>query len=429
MVKQSAKPLEMNEKADIVIVGAGMSGCLLALAIVKQSPTLNIVLIDDNPEKVDKGTHPGFDNRSIALSAGSCALLEQINIWSALQKDAQPIDDIHISDRGKLGIVNLEKQHGNLPFGFVVELQHVGAVLQQQLEKYPQVKRIYNSVLIDIEKQPQSILCTVQNQTEQSTETALPEPQIIEAKLCIAADGANSLTKQLLSISSTQFDYQCSAIIANVRCDKAHLNRAYERFTDAGPLALLPLSDNRYSLVWSVKNSELADLLELDESAFLAALQKAFGYRAGVFKKAGKRYNYPLKLISSNKPFTHRGVAVGNAAHCLHPVMGQGFNLGMRDISVLANIISETANAEGNNADKLGDYSMLSRYWQARQKDHHRTINMTDSIVHIFSNTHFPFVLGRTMALQAISCFPALSSPIVKQAKGQFNLLIQEEKS
>lgn len=412
MAKQNSALADATIEADIVIVGAGMSGCLLALAIIKQSPALKVILIDDNPERLDKGAHPGFDARSIALSAGSCVLLDNLGLWAALKQNAQPIDDIHISDRGNLGIVNLEKASSNLPFGFVVELQDVGQVLQQQLARFPQIKRFYNSALVNIKKQQKAVICELQNK------------QIIEAKFCIAADGANSKTNQLLSISATQSDYQCSAIITNVSADKAHMNRAYERFTDAGPLALLPLSKNRYSVVWSVKNSELPALLALDENAFLAKLQQAFGYRAGIFTKAGQRHSYPLKLIKSDKPITHRGVAIGNAAHCLHPVMGQGFNLGMRDISVLAKIITEI-----DDVKQLGGYAMLARYWQAREKDHRRTITMTDSIVRIFSNTDLPFVFARTLALQALACIPSLSSPIVKQAKGQFNLFTQEEKS
>jgi 2-octaprenyl-6-methoxyphenol hydroxylase len=423
MAKQDIQ--QVNVVADVVIVGAGMSGCLLALAIIKQSPTLKVILIDDNPEQVGKGTHPGFDARSIALNAGSCALLDKLGLWGKLQQNAQPIDDIHISDRGNLGIVNLEKADPNLPFGFVVELQDVGLILQQQLARFPQVKRFYNSVLVNITKQQKTVTCELSNQLDIHLDKQLENKQVIEAKLCVAADGANSLTSQLLSISSTQSNYQCSAIIANVSCDKAHFNRAYERFTEAGPLALLPLSDNRYSVVWSVKNNQLAAILALNEHAFLAQLQHAFGYRAGTFKKAGKRHSYPLKLIKSDKAITHRGVSIGNAAHCLHPVMGQGFNLSMRDISVLASIIAELDCV--NN--ELGDYSMLDRYWQARKRDHHQTINLTDSIVHIFSNKHVPFVLGRTIALQAIACLPFLSTPIVKQAKGQFNLFTQEEKS
>ena len=400
------------EQTDIVIVGAGMTGCLLALAIAKQSPNTDIVLIDDNEEQVKKGAHPGFDARSIALSAGSCQLLEQLGLWSSISPNAQPIEDIHISDRGNLGLVELEKNQSDQAFGFVVELQNVGSVLQQQLILYPQIKRHYKSRLANISKQQNSITCELQNK------------QRFQAKLCIAADGGNSQTNQLLSIKSTQLDYECSAIIANISCNKAHNNRAYERFTDAGPLALLPLSEGRYSLVWSVKNGELESFLALDDQAFLDKLQKAFGYRAGIFTKAGKRDSYPLKLIKTDKPITHRGVAIGNAAHSLHPVMGQGFNLGMRDLSVLASVI-----AEASDKNSIGDFSMLNRYWLARQQDHHATINMTDSIVRIFSSSDFPFVIGRTIALKAISLFPVLGKPIVKQAKGQFNLIKQEEKS
>ncbi|MEI6897536.1 MAG: 2-octaprenyl-6-methoxyphenyl hydroxylase [Psychromonas sp.] len=400
-----------DQKVDVVIVGAGMSGCLLALAIAKKSPALSIALIDDNPQKVGKAGHSGFDARSIALSAGSCLLLQDLNLWDSLVQKAQPIDDIHISDRGHLGMVNLEKTSSHLPFGFVVELQSVGLVLQQQLALFSQIKRFYNSSLTAMTKLPQALRCVLHNQ------------QIIEAKLCIAADGANSKTNQLLAIMSQQYDYGCSAIIANVSCDKAHENRAFERFTEAGPLALLPLSHDRYSLVWSVKNSELGDLLALDEQGFLAKLQQAFGYRAGIFTKTGKRNSYPLKLIKTDKPITHRGVAIGNAAHCLHPVMGQGFNLGLRDLSVLASVIAEL-----DDKHQLGDFSMLNRYWLARKKDHHRTINMTDSIVRLFSNCNLPIIIGRTLVLQMMSLCPAFSDPIVKQAKGQFNLFKQEEK-
>ncbi len=398
-------------QADVIIVGAGMSGCLLALAIAKQSPALNILLIDENPERLERGKHPGFDARCIALSAGSCQLFELLGLWGALFPNAQPIDDIHISDRGHLGIVDLENA-SSLPFGFVVELQSVGAVLQQQFKLYPKINRLYKTSITNITKQPQQIICELHNK------------QIIEAKLCIAADGANSKTNQLLAINYTEEDYECSAIIANVSCTQPHHNRAFERFTDAGPLALLPLSDNRYSLVWSVKNSDLPALLALDEQGFLNQLQQAFGYRAGIFNKAGKRDSYPLKLIKTDKPITHRGVAIGNAAHCLHPVMGQGFNLGMRDLTTLANVI-----AQSDNIEQLGGFTMLNHYWLARKKDHQTTINMTDSIVRIFSHSWLPLVIGRNVALHATSYFSWLSDPIVKQAKGQFNLFIKEDKS
>ncbi|GLS92294.1 2-octaprenyl-6-methoxyphenyl hydroxylase [Psychromonas marina] len=410
-----SKTTEQYLETDIIIVGAGMAGCLQALAIAKKSPTIEIILIDNNPEQLQKGAHPGFDARSIALSAGSCQLLEQLGLWSAIAQSAQPIDDIHISDRHRLGIVDLEPPQSGQPFGYVVELQNVGMALQQQLALYPQIKRFYNSALINTTKQVDHIVCELSG--DRSTQ------QYIKTKLCIAADGANSHTNQLLSIHSTQSDYGCSAVIANISVNKTHQNRAYERFTEAGPLALLPLSDNRYSLVWSIKNSDLNALLELDEQGFLDKLQQAFGFRAGIFMKAGRRDSYPLKLSKADRPITHRGVAIGNAAHCLHPVMGQGFNLGMRDLSVLAGVIAQL-----DDIKQLGEFSMLDRYWLARQRDHNTTITMTDSIVRIFSNNDWPLVLGRTIALQAISLFPSLGTPIVKQAKGQFNLFISENK-
>lgn len=406
MVKSTEHLLE----TDIIIVGGGMVGCLQALAIAKQSPALNIVLIDNNPEKQAEGTHPGFDARSIALSSGSCQLLDQLGLWSLVAQRAQPIADIHISDRNCLGIVELEPNQSNQPFGYVVELQHIGRILQKELALNTKITRFYNCSLINTTKHVDNIIC--QLSAPQSS------IQYIQAKLCIAADGATSQTNQLLAIHSTQSDYKCSAIIANISIDRPHHNCAYERFTDAGPLALLPLSDNRYSLVWSVKNTELSTLLELDDQAFLDRLQQAFGFRAGIFTKAGKRDSYALKLSKADKPITHRGVAIGNAAHCLHPVMGQGFNLGLRDLSVLASVIGQL-----DDKQKIGTFYMLNHYWLIRKRDHHTTINMTDSIVRVFSNSEWPFILGRTIALQAISIFPPFGAPIVKQAKGKLNLL------
>jgi 2-octaprenyl-6-methoxyphenol hydroxylase len=200
-------------------------------------------------------------------------------------------------------------------------------------------------------------------------------------------------------------------------CSKAHLNKAYERFTQDGPIALLPLTENRYSLVWSIKNTDIERLTDLSESAFLSELQQAFGYRAGIFQTVGKRDIYPLKLIKISKPVTHRGLCIGNAAHCLHPVMGQGFNLGLRDLYVLAQVISQI-----EERCLIGGYPMVNQYWSARQDDHKKTMQMTDLMVRIFSNNSWPFIAGRNIALQAMSCFPSLTQPIVKQAKGQFTL-------
>lgn len=382
-----------------------MSGCLLAYAVLKLSPSVKVILIDENPQRAISSSHPGFDARSIALSAGSCLLFEQLGLWSALKEQAQAIDDIHISDLGYGGTVDLVGKENAKPFGYVVELQNIGALLTKQLAGFAQLTRLYESRFTAIEKQPEQVICELEN------------GQKIRAKLCVAADGADSLTRELLAIDAQTSDYQCSAIIANVSCAKDHLNKAYERFSPSGPIALLPLTENRFSLVWSVENGELVRLLQLNNEEFLAELQQTFGYRAGIFRKIGKRDSYPLKLLKTDKAVTHRGVCIGNAAHCLHPIMGQGFNLGMRDLYVLARLISQV-----EDSAQLGDYQMLNNYWSARQKDQQQTICMTDATLRIFSNRSWPVVAGRNIALHAMSCFSGLSTPIVKQAKGQFNL-------
>lgn len=389
---------------DIVIVGGGISGCLLAYAILHFSPALRVVLIDDNPEKLETGSHPGFDARSLALSAGSCDLLDKLGLWGALRDKAQPIDDIDISDRGHFGALALPKKEKK-PFGHVIELQDIGAVIEQQLAKYPQLTRLYNTTISVIEKYQDNVRWQLNN------------GQWHSAKLCVGADGAQSRTRDLLGISAQTSDYGCSALIANIRSSKPHLNKAYERFTKYGPIALLPLTDNRYSLVWSENNLDANRLKNLDEQAFLSELQGAFGFRAGIFETAGQRDLYPLHLIKTAKPITHRGVCIGNAAHCLHPVMGQGFNLGFRDLYVLAELVGRERNSR-----LIGSYQMLNQYWSARKGDHNKTIAMTDSIVRIFSNNCGSFIAARNMALQAMSSFPSLTQPIVKQAIGQFNL-------
>ncbi|MFT6928352.1 MAG: 2-octaprenyl-6-methoxyphenol hydroxylase [Psychromonas sp.] len=404
--------MDKNSDYDVVIVGAGIVGSLLAYALLKRSPTLRVVLVDENPQpnSVSKNfTHPGFDARSIALSAGTCDILDDLGFWAAIKDHAQPIEDIHISDRGCFGALDLCSEDKHRAFGYVLELHQIGSALNKQLDKLKQLTRFYGTRITNIEKQSPQTLCHLVDNT------------ILTAKLCVAADGVDSLTRDLLSIPAQSFDYQCSAIIANVRCSKPHLNKAFERFTEFGPIALLPLAGNHYALVWSVASDDLSRLCALNDEHFLAELQHAFGYRAGVFSAAGKRDSYPLKLLKTAQPFTHRGVCIGNAAHCLHPVMGQGFNLGMRDLFVLAAIIGDLPDPQ-----KIGGFEMLNRYWSARQADHNTTIGLTDSVVRVFNNNHWPMILGRNIALQAMRYLPDLSAPIIKQAKGQFPLLSRD---
>ncbi|AGH82082.1 2-octaprenyl-6-methoxyphenol hydroxylase [Psychromonas sp. CNPT3] len=392
---------------DIVIIGAGISGCILAHAILKQSPALNVLLVDNNSPLENAANHPGFDARSIALSAGSCDILEALDLWSPLKNKVTNIDDIHIFERAGWGMLDLMRKQD--AFGVVAPLSTMGQLLTLKLKEHSQLTRLYNVNLAALDQHREHVICGLQDGRK------------IRAKLCIGADGSHSLTGKLAGVGSQCVDYACSAIIANVRCSEDHKNRAFERFTPSGPIALLPLSDECYSLVWSLKTSELEALLNLDDEAFLNALQKAFGYRAGRFVQTGTRHSYALKLIHSTPAYAHRVVCIGNAAQSLHPVMGQGFNLGLRDVYELAQQIKIAS-----KNDSVGSFKMLNQYWSARKNDQNRTLLMTHSLVTLFSSEAWPLVLGRNIALQAMSCLPLLAGPIIRQAKGQFNPFVKE---
>ena len=399
---------------DVVIVGAGMSGSLFALFLLKQNKHLKVLLLDENPERIESLTqsnNPSFDSRCIALSAGSVDILNELKIWQEIKSDAQAIQQIQVSDKGYFGAADLLPGSGQSAFGYVVALQYVGKVLARALSSFPSLTVLHNAKLETMQQQLAFVRCQLSNGST------------IKASLCVGADGSNSQVRELAKIEAAHTDYQRSAIICNVRCSKPHLNVAYERFTESGPIALLPLTDNRYSLVYCIKNESVKQVEGLNDEQFLQQLQQCFGYRAGVFEEAGKRDIYPLSLLKTKQPIAHRVVCIGNAAHSLHPVAGQGFNLGLRDLYVLANVITTT------EPNEVGSFSMLNRYWKYRKADHNKTILMTDSLVRLFSNNYQILSVPRTIGLQAITLFPFLSQPIIEQAKGQFDLFNRENLS
>lgn len=400
---------------DVIVIGAGMSGSLLALALLKNNPQLNVLLVDENAERHQNtqpiAKNPSFDARCLALNVGSVDILSKLGLWENIVTDAQPIEHIQISDKGSFGALELTAETHLNAFGYVVELQSVGNVLACALAAFPTLTTLYNATLTNIHQSLNTVSCELNN------------GQTVTAKLCVGADGTHSHVRQLTKIESSISDYQRSAVIANVRCSQLHQNIAFERFTKDGPIALLPLTGNRYSLVYCVKNDDVDRIKALSDADFLTHLQQEFGYRAGMFEQTGKRDTYPLILMKTQCPIAHRIVCIGNAAHSLHPVAGQGFNLGLRDLFVLAKVVAESDPA------KIGCFSMLRQYWQYRQKDHHRTILMTDSLVRIFSNEYHALKIPRNIALQGMSLLPFLSNPIIEQAKGQFDLFNRENVS
>jgi len=289
--------------------------------------------------------------------------------------------------------------------GYVVELQDMGRVLHQALDT-SQLEWFCPNSLKSIE------------QYQDRVELKLENGVVLNTKLLVAADGGQSLTRQLLNIQQQIEDYQQVALIANIGLDKPHENWAFERFTDSGPLALLPMSDwqgmARSSLVWTLKPEEVESYKTKSESELLQALQQAFGYRLGRFIHCGERFSYPLKLMRLQQQIHHRTVLIGNASHSIHPIAGQGFNLGLRDVEVLAQLLQQAFN-QGRD---IGDYTLLHHYQKLRQQDQDTVIGITDGLVRLFSNQYGPLVVGRNLGLVAMQTCRSFKSLLARQAMG-----------
>ncbi|TPW09491.1 MAG: 2-octaprenyl-6-methoxyphenol hydroxylase, partial [Halothiobacillaceae bacterium] len=270
---------------------------------------------------------------SIALAYGSCRIFEALGLWQTLLPHAAPIKQIHISDRGHFGFAHLDSAAQRVAaLGYVVEMRVLGEVLSQALTQVSNLDLMAPAKVKSVVVGEQSVAVEVERQGVL---------QRITAKLVVAADGDRSAVRDILQIPTTRSEYHQVAVIANVTPGKKHNDVAYERFTDSGPLALLPLPHNRCSLVWTTRPDQVDTLLQCDEAQFLAHLQERFGFRLGRFQKVGARHAYPLALVQAREHVAHRVVLIGNAAHTLHPVAGQGFNLGIRDVAALAQTLHD----------------------------------------------------------------------------------------
>ncbi|MDO5652201.1 MAG: 2-octaprenyl-6-methoxyphenyl hydroxylase, partial [Moraxella sp.] len=398
------------QQYDVVIVGGAMSGCCLALALTQALPQLRLAIIEKNPPQAANPRQQkcGFDARSIALSHGSCHKLHQIRLdcnttlWQKIAPLAEDIQQIHISDCGHSGLVELLAQELNLSrLGAVVELSAVGGVLLKAIAQQPNIDYLAPRTVTQIERATEKVALQLSNQ------------QRLETALLIAADGTQSAVAKQCGIQYQILnDYQQSAVIANVKTAQAHHGRAFERFTAQGPLALLPLKNNLLSLVWCVKQAD--ELIALDDQAFLHRLQQQFGWRLGRFEQIGKRLAYPLALQQADSAIHHRLALIGNAAQTLHPIAGQGFNLGLRDVAELAKVLVE-AHQQGQD---LGESAVLQSYQQQRQADQHNIIHLTDGLVTTFANDLLPMQIGRNLGLLGLAHSRALRQQFIKPTLG-----------
>jgi 2-octaprenyl-6-methoxyphenol hydroxylase len=394
-----------DRQYDIVIAGGGMIGASLALAL---SPLgLRVAVV----EAVARGEtlQPSFDDRSTALSRSTQRMFEAMGLWDDVIPAATPIRRIHVSDRGRFGFSHIDAaQQGVDALGYVVINRVLGDVLQSALAKAETVDVFCPAKVVDIDTGSDSARATVA--------AGGTDRQELDCQLLVAADGAHSELRPMMGICATKTDYGQHAIIGNLLPEKPLDNCAYERFTDDGPLALLPVADDRAGFVWIVSSDAADRVLALDAETFLDELQAAFGYRLGRLSRVGKRAAYPLSLSKAVRLTSERAVLVGNAAHGLHPVAAQGFNLGMRDVAALCDCIADARSA--NPSADLGDPDLLARYAQWRRNDQGKLVRLTDGIVRLFGSSSPPLKAARNIGMLGFDLIPGVRSVFAKHMMG-----------
>ncbi len=396
---------------EVIIVGGGMVGLSLALMLAKSNIAVKLLEAIQYPNYDDASLapyHSSFDARNSALSRRSVQIYQELGLWDALQEHATPILEVQITEQGSFGKARLLAEQEKVEsFGQVIENAWLGRVLLTEVRKQPLIELI-DGVQVTSLKQDADFAYIEAVRGQEQLQLA--------AKLLIAADGRDSFCRKALGIGASEHDYDQVAIVTTVQTSKPHAHVGFERFSHLGPLALLPLpGEYRRSVVWPVsKGTEHEWIGDENDQHFLNALQQAYGDRAGKFEKTGRRFSFPLSQVLAEKQAVGRVVLMGNAAHTIHPVAGQGFNLCMRDAYVLLRYLTEQA---AQSAD-LGDAAMLRDYEQSRLKDQQRVIKFCDSVVRGFSNQNPILKFMRNTGLVAFDTIPGIKPLVANYAMG-----------
>jgi 2-octaprenyl-6-methoxyphenol hydroxylase len=384
---------------DVAVVGGGMVGASLAAGLIGSG--LRVLLIEAVPFAAN--TQPSFDERTTALGNASRRIFEGLGVWGEIAPAAAAIRAIHVSEAGRFGAAHLSAaEQGIDALGYVVPNRSIGAALWGRLAN------AHDLVL----RVPADVTDVVISATGVTLNVVSGERrEAVGARLVVAADGAHSQIRAAAGIAATVEDYDQIAVVANVAADTPHEGNAYERFTPQGPLALLPLADGTLSVISACRTRDAPAVLALDDAAWLGALQSRFGWRAGAFVRAGRRASYPLRLTRAAAAVATRTVLVGNAAQALHPVAGQGFNLGLRDAAMLAEVL---ANASGD----VGAPALLERFAAWRSSDRGGVVRFTDGLVKLFADPRPGVGLLRNLGLLAFDLAPAAKSALARVSLG-----------
>jgi 2-polyprenylphenol 6-hydroxylase len=401
-----------NSHFNITIIGGGMVGMSLALLLSRQNSEWKIALLDAQElpdDEMDILFQPSFDSRSTAIAHGSMEIFQSLGVWDRLNQQATAIKKIHISDAGHLmgGLINAEDYSVDA-VGYVIPNQWIGRVLTSALTAQKNIS-LFSSVTVE------KVLPKISGAELELTEN-LHQINKITTDLVVMADGGKSPLAQQLGIDFSVQSYQQTAIIANVSFTESHQHVAYERFTELGPIALLPLgksaSAQEAALVLTLPKEQANELLNSSDDIFLAHLQKRFGQRLGKFNRVGARKAFPLQLITAKEQIRSHLVLIGNAAHFLHPVAGQGFNLSLRDCVRLTQHLAKSRKA-------LGDLPTLQAYLQDQQRDQNTTILFSDQLVKLFSSSRLPVIALRHLGFIGLESIPAAKKLLVAQTMGK----------
>ena len=392
------------EDFDLAIAGGGLVGASLALALAPLG--LRIALVEAVAPEAGSGVHPSFDERTTALANGTVRVFRSLDVWRHMQREATAIRRIHVSEQGRFGVARIDAEEQGLDaLGYVLPNRVIGAGLWEGLRRVTGVvtfapARVTGTALTG-------------DRRTLAVERAGAALQI-GAKLVVAADGARSVIREQAGIAAEHWDYGQTAIIATLTTQRFHDHVAYERFTPQGPIAVLPLSEGRCGLVWTRHPEEAARLLGLHDAGFLAELQSAFGFRLGRLLRVGSRHSYELALSRAERHVAARLAIVGNAAQSLHPIAGQGFNLGLRDAASLAEVI---ADAMAAGTSDIGGDELLLPYAGWRDEDRRRIVAFTDGLVRLFAAP-----LGAMRGLRSVGLLAFDSFPYAKAAMSRLSV-------
>jgi 2-octaprenyl-6-methoxyphenol hydroxylase len=388
---------------DVAIAGGGLVGASLALALAPLG--LKVALVE--AVAPGGGDHPSFDERTTALANGSARIFRSLGIWRHMEREATPIRRIHVSDQGRFGVARIDAaEQGLEALGYVLPNRVMGAALWQGLAAAAGIEVIAPARVLGSELAGDvRVLALEHSGTKQE----------LRARLLVAADGARSLIREQAGIAADHWAYAQTAIISTITTQRFHDYVAYERFTAEGPIAVLPLSDGRCGIVWTRPPEDAARLLAIPDEAFLAELQAAFGFRLGRLLRVGVRSAYELALSRSERHVAERLAIVGNAAQGLHPIAGQGFNLGLRDAASLAEVL---ADARADGVADVGDAGPLKAYADWRAEDRRRIVAFTDGLVRLFGSPLGVLRGLRSIGLLAFDAFPPAKSAMARLSVG-----------